>query len=99
MNSDRLDAAGLLARFAALYPVAATATGIHDHDGEWDRFGAAADARARLNARKTKRASGYPRVSAAVERVVRLPLVLHRVQRAPRLLQPSRPHPLGLTNP
>jgi len=45
MNSDRLDAAGLLARFAALHPVAATATGIHDHDGEWDRFGAAADAR------------------------------------------------------
>ena len=45
MNSDRLDAAGLLARFAALHPVAATATGIHDHDGEWDGFGAAADAR------------------------------------------------------
>ena len=45
MNSDRLDAAGLLARFAALHPVAATATGIHDHDGEWDGFGPAADAR------------------------------------------------------
>ena len=45
MNPDRLDAAGLLARFAALHPVAATATGIHDHDGEWDGFGAAADAR------------------------------------------------------
>jgi len=45
MNSDRLDAAGLLARFAALHPVAATATGIHDHDGKWDEFGAAADAR------------------------------------------------------
>ncbi|MEY3655580.1 MAG: hypothetical protein RIS15_521, partial [Chloroflexota bacterium] len=45
MNSDRLDAAGLLARFAALHPVAATATGIHDHDGEWDGVGPAADAR------------------------------------------------------
>jgi len=45
MNSDRLDAAGLLARFAALHPVDATATGIHDHDGKWDEFGAAADAR------------------------------------------------------
>ena len=45
MKSDRLDAAGLLARFAALHPVAATGTGIHDHDGEWDGFGAAADAR------------------------------------------------------
>ena len=45
MNPDRLDAAGLLARYAALHPVAATATGIHDHDGAWDGFGAAADAR------------------------------------------------------
>ena len=45
MNSDRLDAAGLLARFAALHPVAATATGIHDHDGAWDGVGPAADAR------------------------------------------------------
>ena len=45
MNSDRLDAAGLLARFAALHPVAATATGIHDHDGEWDGVGPVADAR------------------------------------------------------
>ena len=30
---DALDAAGLLARFALLHPVAATATGIHAHDG------------------------------------------------------------------
>lgn len=45
MNSDRLDAAGLLARFAALHPVAATATGIHDHDGEWDQVGPGADTR------------------------------------------------------
>ena len=45
MNSDRLDAAGLLARFAALHPVAATATGIHDHDGAWDGVGPAAYAR------------------------------------------------------
>jgi len=44
MNSDRLDALGLLARFAALHPVAATATGIHAHDGAWGAVGSAADA-------------------------------------------------------
>ena len=44
MNSDRLDALGLLARFAALHPVAATATGIHAHDGAWGEVGVAADA-------------------------------------------------------
>ena len=44
MNRDRLDALGLLARFAALHPVAATATGIHAHDGSWGGVGAQADA-------------------------------------------------------
>jgi len=44
MNRDRLDAVGLLARFAAHNPVAATAMGIHDHDGAWPALGPAADA-------------------------------------------------------
>ncbi len=43
MKNDQLDAAGLLARFAALHPVAATATGIHAHDGAWGEVGGAAD--------------------------------------------------------
>ena len=38
---DALDAAGLLARFAALHPVAATGMGIHDHDGSWGEPGPA----------------------------------------------------------
>ena len=38
---DVLDAAGLLARFAALHPVAATGMGIHDHDGSWGQHGPA----------------------------------------------------------
>ena len=38
---DALDAAGLLARFAALHPVAATGMGIHDHDGSWGEHGPA----------------------------------------------------------
>ena len=38
---DVLDAAGLLARFAALHPVAATGMGIHDHDGSWGERGPA----------------------------------------------------------
>lgn len=36
---DALDAAGLLSRFAALHPVAATAMGIHDYDGAWGGYG------------------------------------------------------------
>lgn len=43
MNSDRLDALGLLARFASLHPVAATATGIHARR-RVGKVGAAADA-------------------------------------------------------
>ena len=38
---DALDAAGLLARFAALHPVAATGMGVHDHDGSWGEPGPA----------------------------------------------------------
>lgn len=38
---DALDAAGLLARFAALHPVAATGLGVHDHDGSWGEPGPA----------------------------------------------------------
>lgn len=38
---DALDAAGLLTRFAALHPVAATGMGIHDHDGSWGERGPA----------------------------------------------------------
>ena len=45
---DALDAAGLLARFAALHPVAATGMGIHDHDGSWGANGPAGRA-ARLD--------------------------------------------------
>jgi len=45
---DALDAAGLLARFAALHPVAATGMGIHDHDGSWGEHGPAGRA-ARLD--------------------------------------------------
>ena len=44
MNDDRLDALGLLGRFAALHPVAATAMGIHAYDGRWGSVGEAADA-------------------------------------------------------
>ena len=36
---DALDAAGLLTRFAALHPVAATGMGIHDYDGSWGEHG------------------------------------------------------------
>ena len=46
MKRDALDASGLLARFAALHPVAATGMGIHDHDGSWPGEGPAADAAA-----------------------------------------------------
>ena len=45
---DALDAAGLLARFAALHPVAATGMGFHDHDGSWGANGPAGRA-ARLD--------------------------------------------------
>ncbi|NBW31985.1 MAG: DUF885 domain-containing protein, partial [bacterium] len=38
---DALDATGLLARFAALHPVAATGMGIHDYDGSWGQQGPA----------------------------------------------------------
>ena len=43
MNGAILDGAGLLARFAALHPVAATAIGIHDHDARWGVEGAKGD--------------------------------------------------------
>jgi uncharacterized protein (DUF885 family) len=44
MTHDSLDASGLIARFAALHPVAATALGVHDHDGRWGAEGAKGDA-------------------------------------------------------
>jgi len=43
MTHDSLDASGLIARFAALHPVAATALGVHDHDGRWGAEGAKGD--------------------------------------------------------
>ena len=44
MTHDPIDASGLIARFAALHPVAATALGVHDHDGRWGSDGAKGDA-------------------------------------------------------
>ena len=44
MAHDSLDASGLIARYAALHPVAATALGVHDHDGRWGAEGAKGDA-------------------------------------------------------
>ena len=44
MTHDPIDASGLIARFAALHPVAATALGVHDHDGRWGSEGAKGDA-------------------------------------------------------
>jgi len=45
---DALDTTGLLGRFAALHPVAATGMGIHDYDGSWGEHGPAGRA-ARLD--------------------------------------------------